>query len=53
MRYIAGKRLLAEKYAAADQPVFAYRFNQPAENGTIDMGVRRTSVSKRTSALRG
>ncbi|TNY22623.1 alpha/beta-hydrolase [Rhodotorula diobovata] len=39
LRYIAGKRLLAEKYAAADQPVFAYRFNQPAENGTIDMGV--------------
>jgi len=39
LRYIAGKRLLAEKYAAAGQPVFSYRFNQPAENTTLESGV--------------
>ncbi|GAA5903990.1 hypothetical protein JCM8208_001753 [Rhodotorula glutinis] len=39
LRYIAGKRLLAEKYAAAGQPVFSYRFDQPAENTTLESGV--------------
>lgn len=36
----AGRRLLAEKMAKY-KPVYSYRFDQPAENSTIETGVRR------------
>lgn len=35
----AGRRLLAEKMAKY-KPVYSYRFDQPAENSTIEAGVR-------------
>lgn len=31
---------MAQKYAAADQAVYSYRFDQPAPNATIALGVR-------------
>ncbi|BGP42947.1 hypothetical protein JCM10449v2_006962 [Rhodotorula kratochvilovae] len=34
----AGRRRLAELYSAAGQPVYSYRFDQPAENSTIEIG---------------
>ncbi|KPV71564.1 uncharacterized protein RHOBADRAFT_47745 [Rhodotorula graminis WP1] len=34
----AGRRRLAELYSAAGAPVYSYRFDQPAENATIETG---------------
>ncbi|GJN93281.1 hypothetical protein Rhopal_006328-T1 [Rhodotorula paludigena] len=38
LRYVAGRRLMAQKYVAADQAVYSYRFDQPAPNATIALG---------------
>ncbi|GAA6004486.1 carboxylesterase/lipase family protein [Rhodotorula paludigena] len=36
--YHFGRRWMAQLFAEADQPVFSYRYNQPAENATVLLG---------------
>ncbi|GJN93304.1 hypothetical protein Rhopal_006351-T1 [Rhodotorula paludigena] len=38
IQFGAGRRFLAEQFSAAGQPVYSYRFDQPAENATVQTG---------------
>lgn len=46
---VAGRRYMAEQMAKY-KPVYSYRFNQPPDNVTIDVGV--SAVSSRRQSTR-